>query len=130
MARNRKNQSAAIRFGPALKACLICLVIVLCCVGYVWQKKQILELSRQIGKAETRVRDLRAQNERLRQQMATLLTTTALEARVKELNLGLRPPEPAQIVRLTEPPVENMPAERKPPNEAGRTRALATAVIR
>ncbi len=32
-------------FGPALKAfMLICLLIGGCCVGYVWQKKQIYEL--------------------------------------------------------------------------------------
>jgi len=59
MARNRRNQPAAIRFGPVLKAMLICLVIVLCCVGYVWQKKQINLLSEQIKKSERRLADAR-----------------------------------------------------------------------
>jgi len=41
MARNRKSQSAAIRFGPALKAFLLCLLIGGSGIGYVWQKDQI-----------------------------------------------------------------------------------------
>ena len=44
MARNRKYQSAAIRFGPALKALLLCLLIGGSGVGYVWQKDQIIRL--------------------------------------------------------------------------------------
>jgi hypothetical protein len=41
MARNRKNQSAAMRFGPVLKALLLCLLIGGSGIGYVWQKDQI-----------------------------------------------------------------------------------------
>ena len=44
MARNRKYQSAANRFGPALKAFLLCLLIGGPGVGYVWQKDQISQL--------------------------------------------------------------------------------------
>jgi hypothetical protein len=44
MAKNRKNQSAAIRFGPALKALGLCLLIGGAAVGYVWQKNQIDQL--------------------------------------------------------------------------------------
>jgi hypothetical protein len=36
MAKNRKNQAAAIRFGPALKASFLCLLIGGSAVGYVW----------------------------------------------------------------------------------------------
>ena len=38
MAKNLKNQAAAIRFGPALKASFLCLLIGGAAVGYVWQK--------------------------------------------------------------------------------------------
>ena len=38
MAKNRKNQAAAIRFGPALKASFFVLLIGGSAVGYVWQK--------------------------------------------------------------------------------------------
>ena len=44
MARNRKYQTAANRFGPALKAFLLCLLIGGSGVGRVWQKDQISRL--------------------------------------------------------------------------------------
>ena len=103
MARNRKNQSAAIRFGPALKAILLCLIIGGSGVGYVWQKNQIDELGQQIKKRELRLSELREQNEKLKKQLALLRTPVWLEGRAKELNLGLGPPHPAQIRRLVEP---------------------------
>ena len=37
MAKNRKNKSVAIRFGPAIKALLLCAFFVVSGVGYVWQ---------------------------------------------------------------------------------------------
>src|SRR5579862_1723687 len=106
MARNRKNQTAAIRFGPALKAFLLCAVIVCACLGYVWQKKQIDELGRQMRLRETRLRDLRDQNEKMRKQVAVLESVHTLEQRVAELRLGLVMPQPGQVWRLPEPPVE------------------------
>jgi hypothetical protein len=103
MARNRRNQSAAIRFGPALKAFLLCLIIGGSGVGYVWQKNQIFELGQQIKKRELRLAALREHNEKLKKQLALLCTPAWLEGRAKELNLGLGPPHPAQIRRLVEP---------------------------
>ena len=55
MAKNRKHQSAAIRFGPALKAFLLCVLIGGSAVGYVWQKSQIEQLGDQIKQRETAV---------------------------------------------------------------------------
>ncbi len=69
MARNRKYQSAAIRFGPALKAFLLCLLIGGSGVGYVWQKDQISQLGQQIKKRELRLAELEHQNEKLRKQL-------------------------------------------------------------
>ena len=103
MARNRKNQSAAIRFGPALKAFLLCLVICGSGVGYVWQKNQIYELGQQIKKRELRLAELREQNEKLKRQLTLLHTPVWLEGRARELNLGLGPPHPSQVWRLAEP---------------------------
>jgi len=112
MARNRKNQPAALAFGPALKAFLLCGFIVLCCVGYVWQKKQITELSRQIRSRENQLAALRDKNDKMKKQVATLLSPTALDARAKELKLGLVQPDPANIWRLPEPAVPKAMAER------------------
>ncbi|HEX4342926.1 MAG TPA: hypothetical protein VH255_06025 [Verrucomicrobiae bacterium] len=103
MAKNRKNQSAAIRFGPALKAFLLCLLIGGSGVGYVWQKNQILELGRQFKFQEITLADLKNQNEKCRRQLAALHSPGAIEQRVKELNLGLVLPRESQILRLPEP---------------------------
>lgn len=106
MARNRKNQSQGLLVGPALYASLICFCILICCVGYVWQKKQIAELSHQIKNQETHLADLRDRNDKLRKQIAVLMSPPALDLRARELKLGLVPPSPTQIWRLPEPPAD------------------------
>jgi len=114
MARNRKNQSAGLPVGPALKAALICGFIVVCCVGYVWQKKQIAELSQQISNDEKRLKLTRLNNEKLESQLASLLLPGALGARARDLKLGLGPPQPNQIWRLTVPAGEPSAVARDP----------------
>jgi hypothetical protein len=103
MARNRKYQSAAIRFGPALKALLLCLLIGGSGVGYVWQKNQIYQLGQQIKKRETWLDKMEDQNEKLRKQLGVMRGPQYLERRIKDLNLGLAPAQPGQIWRLSEP---------------------------
>ena len=103
MARNRKYQSAAIRFGPAVKAFLLCALIGGSGVGYVWQKSQINELGRQILKREKRLTELQEQNEKLKKQLAFMRTPQFLEKRIQELNLGLIVPPATQVWRLNEP---------------------------
>jgi hypothetical protein len=107
MARNRKHESAAIRFGPTLKALLLCLLIGGAGVGYVWQKDQIYQLGRQIKQREVHLLDLADQNEKLRKQLSTMRSPSLLEARIKELKLGLLQPEQAQIWQLPEPSHES-----------------------
>jgi hypothetical protein len=113
MAKNRKHQSAAIRFGPALKAFLLCLLIGGSGVGYVWQKNQIYDLGQQIRKREIHLKDLQDQNEKLRRQMAFMRSPPFLEARIKELNLGLVRPQPSQVWYLKEPTPESSRQERE-----------------
>jgi uncharacterized protein HemX len=103
MARNRKYRSAAIRFGPALKAFLLCLVIGGSGVGYVWQKNQIYELGRQIKQREQKLGALEQQGEKWKKQLATMRTVQSLEDSIKRLNLGLGQPQAGQVWRLTEP---------------------------
>jgi cell division protein FtsL len=104
MAKNRRHQSAAIRFGPALKALFLCLVIAGLAVGYVWQKGQIYQLGRQITSCESRLAQLRDENQRLGDQLAVLRSPVMIDQRVHELNLGLVPAQPTQVYRLVEPP--------------------------
>ena len=106
MAKNRRSQAAAIRFAPALKALLLCLLLGGSGVGYVWQQKQLYELGRQMEKRELRLAEMREQNEKLRRHLAMLRSPAALEARARELNLGLVLPQPAQVRRLVEPLAE------------------------
>jgi hypothetical protein len=103
MAKNRRNQPAAIRFGPAVKAVLTCLVIGGAAVGYVWQKTQIYELGKQIRTREMRLIELQDSNKKLRDQLAMLRSPARLDQRVRELNLGLGQPDPRNVWRLPEP---------------------------
>jgi hypothetical protein len=114
MARNRKSQSAALRFGPALKALLLCLLIGGSGVGYVWQKEQIAKLGHELKSRETRLNSLEEQNEVLRKQLANMRSPRFLQMRIKEANLGLVPPEPGQILRLSEPGAELPRVEHEP----------------
>jgi hypothetical protein len=101
MSRNRRAQSAATRFGPALKACLLCLLIGGSGVGYVWQKEQITKLGVQIKHRERALQILQDQNEGSRKQLANMRSPQFLEPRAKEL--GLVVPLHSQILRLNEP---------------------------
>jgi septal ring factor EnvC (AmiA/AmiB activator) len=104
MARNRKYQSAAVRFGPALKAILLCAVIGGSGLGYVWQRSQIDELARQIKKKESLLADLKDQTKKLQNQLAMQRTVTELQKRVRELKLGMGQAQHSQIWLLPEPP--------------------------
>jgi len=103
MAKNRKYQSAAIRFGPALKVVLLCALFGGSGVGYVWQKSQIADLGRQIGGREVCLHKLEQQNEQMRKQAAMMRSPMYLDARIKDLNLGLVRPQPSQLWWLNEP---------------------------
>jgi len=103
MGRNRRYQSAANRFGPALKAFLLCLLIGGSGVGYVWQKDQISQLGQQIKKRELRLDELTNQSKKLRNQLAIMRSPPYLERRIQELGLGLGPPQQTQLWRLAEP---------------------------
>jgi cell division protein FtsL len=102
MAKNRKNQAAAIRFGPALKALFLCLLIAGSAVGYVWQKSQVYQLGKQIRELESRRDKLVRNNQMLAGQLEVLRSPAKLEQRAR--NLGLVPQQPGQVVRLPEVP--------------------------
>jgi hypothetical protein len=111
--KNRKNQTAAIRFGPAVKALFLCLLIAGSAVGYVWQKSQIYRLGKQIHQAELRLTQLGCDNKKLADQLADLRSPVMLDQRAH--NLGLAPAQPMQVVRLPESsfaPVEDKNSTR------------------
>lgn len=121
MARNRKHQSAAVRFGPALKAFMLCAFIGGSGVGYVWQKSQIGELDRQIKQREIRLAELQYQNKKLADQLAALRSPRKLRERLPDLKLGLVPVQPSQVWRLPEPlAMADDPPENKLAGQATR----------
>lgn len=103
MAKTKTGQSGVIRFAPALKAAFLCLVITGSAVGYVWQKGEIDHLGQVKHQRELRLQLLTRSNQRLSDQIAILHSPIMLDQRVKELNLGLGPLVPGQVVRLVEP---------------------------
>jgi cell division protein FtsB len=107
MAKNRKNQSG-VRFGPALKALAFCVFVGGAAVGYVWQKNQIDQLSRDIRAREMRLMELRDQNKKLRDQVATLHSPQQLKLRLSQLDLGLAMPPAHDVWRLPEPVVQSV----------------------
>ena len=112
MASNRKKESGAVRLVPALKAFFLVLFIGGSCVGYVLQKNKIFALGQQIRLREAKLERLKWENKLRADQLAALQLPPRLAERVKELKLGLVPPQPGQTIWLVEPPV---PRSNAPP---------------
>jgi hypothetical protein len=103
MARNRKHQSAAVRFAPAIKVLLLCSFLVAAGVGYVWQKNQLVDLGRHRAVLEGRLRLLREQSQQVEHKVMGLQSPAFLESKVKEFKLGLGRVEPDKVIKLLEP---------------------------
>ena len=101
MARNRKTQSTAARFGPAVKAFVLCSLIAGAGVGYVNQKNTIDLLGDQRGKLEKQRDRQRLHRQILLRKLAALNSPNELEAQVQRMNLDLSPTPPDRIVHLS-----------------------------
>ena len=86
-----------------MKALFICLVIGGSGIGYVWQKNQIHQLGKQYKDREVALEEKKRLNKLRRDKLNELQSPRMLEARIKQLNLGLVLPQQSQIVRLPEP---------------------------
>jgi len=105
MGKNRRaSQSGAIRFVPACKAILLCCLIGGSCVGYVVQKNKLYELGQQIGARQQRIEKTRKENQVLAKRLAEMQLPQRLVERVRELRLGLGPPQPNQMLWMVETP--------------------------
>ncbi len=121
MAKNRKNESVVLRFGPAVKAFALIAVIGGASVGYVWQKGQIEMLGRQIKEREMRLAELRDQNKKLRDNLAMLRSPARLEKRLEKL--GMVMPQAKDVWRVPEP----LP---RPVSEVARTASVQQVASR
>ena len=99
---NRRKNSSSVRFAPAFKAGLICVVTCSLGLGYVWQKQHINALGEQIKENEINLEELRRENKRRGDRLSFLMAPQQLDARLRQLNLNLVVPLPKQIVVLTE----------------------------
>ena len=100
MASNRKAQSAAVRFGPAVKAFLLCSLVAGAGVGYVNQKNTIHLLSDQIGKLEKQRDRQRLHRQILLRKWTALNSPNELAAQVQRMNLDLAPTSGGEVSRL------------------------------
>ena len=115
MARNRKNHAAALRFVPALKALILCLLLGASSVGFVLQKNKIVQLGRQIRDREIRLEKLKWENMLLQAQLAELLSPPKLQERLERFQLDLALPQPDQRIWLAEPTLNNNNTNNTPP---------------
>ena len=99
---NRDRQSLSEMFVPAIKALLVCGIAGAIGVGYLWQQKQILALAETKNRCEKELQELRLKNQKCRADLDRLRLVPAIESRAKQMNLGLAPAQPEQIVRLVE----------------------------
>jgi hypothetical protein len=83
-------------------------------IGYVWQKNEIVRLGRQISERERHLLQIERDNQSLADQLAILHSPLMLDRRVQELNLGLGPAQPMQVVRLSEVPAAVQENESQP----------------
>ncbi|MBR90334.1 MAG: hypothetical protein CMO66_03560 [Verrucomicrobiales bacterium] len=98
----RRNGTMLARFGPAVKAAVICLVTCGLGLGYVWQKQQIAQLGKEIKGLEMRLGDLNKENKELGDTLAQLKSPQVLDQLVKQWHLELEMPRPSQVVVLEE----------------------------
>jgi hypothetical protein len=124
MAANRKAQSAELRFGPALKALLICFFIGGAGVGYVYQKNLLNTLGEEKRERERKLDRLRYDNAGRERQLSQLNSQRQLEQRVWELNLNLGLPSPQQILVLIDSPPAAAPDPLRRYAQRDQTRAL------
>ena len=100
MARNRRSNESAIRLGAVLKVVLACALIVGSSSGYVWQKKQIFELTKSLSEKEKKLQRHREYNKMMAEHLDTLSTPSSIESQIKRLGLSLVRPAESQVVRL------------------------------
>jgi hypothetical protein len=96
----KRNKSSALKPKTVISSIVVCAAVCLSGIGYVWAKSQVWGLSREIKKLEVRLDELRRDNDGLQRRYSAMCSPSNLDARVRELNLGLSAPLPSQIVRL------------------------------
>ena len=121
---NRKSKSAPVRFGLALRVLFVCFCLAAPALGYLQQKTKLSDLGHQHRDLEVKIEALVRDNKGRSRSLDSLKTPVRLEAVVREMNLGLGPPMPNQIVRLggSAPTREPVPINRDENTQLASTR--------
>lgn len=102
MARNRRSNESAVKLGAVLKVVLFVSLVVGAGAGYVWQKKQIFELTRTLSEAEKKLQKHREYNKTIAEHLNSLSTPSSVENQIRRLGLNLVIPAPQQVVRVVD----------------------------
>ena len=106
----RRNKSA-LKTKTVFTSIVICTAVCLAGIGYVWAKREVWTLYRDMKELETRLETLRKENDILQRTYAAMTSPLRLDARVRELNLGLSAPLTSQIVRMQAEPSHLAPSK-------------------
>jgi hypothetical protein len=115
----RRSQTSSGLFVAAIQVLIVCGVIGAIGVGYLWQQKQIHLLAETYKQCGQELQRLQRENRLRRSELDHLRLVPVIENRVKEMNLGLGPAQPEQIVRLVE--VSSTPPGNPIPPRTSRT---------
>ena len=97
------RKSGALKAKNVITSLVICTAVCLIGVGYVWAKMEVWDLSAAIKKLELRRDELQRANEGLQRTYSSMCTQGQLDARVKQLNLGVSSPDQSQFIWLPDP---------------------------
>ena len=117
MSHNRKKYDSPLSVGSWIRAVLLCLLLGGTAMGYVWQKSQIHQIGTEVRKKEMRLELLKGDNEGWQQVRAEMRSTQNLYDRVRKLGLGLAMPQPEQLLRLSDLPLDAKELKQSKPGE-------------
>ena len=117
MSHNRKKYDSPLSVGSWIRAVLLCLLLGGTAMGYVWQKSQIHQIGTEVRKKEMRLELLKGDNEGWQQMRAEMRSTQNLYDRVRKLGLGLAMPQPEQVLRLPDLPLDAKELKQSKPGD-------------
>ena len=121
---NRTNKPTPVRLGPAFRVLLVCLFLGAPAIGLLQQKARLATLGTQQRALEVQLEGMIRDNKARSRTLDSLKTPVRLESAIRQLNLGLGPPAPNQIVRLGGQPTRQAPepVTRGPETQIASTR--------
>ena len=102
MSRNRKTITHSIRVSSILQVVVSTAILAVAGLSYVYLKNQLHQYGDIQHQLERELTELRADNEVVRAQIASLSSRVVLEKRLAKDSLGLVPIASDQIVRVNE----------------------------